>query len=142
MGLLSRLFTKGTNDRPRPITDAEAVKIIRAYGKAIVDRNSAFADLSALPYPKSRIKQALIHGIRTTDDRSFREQLKAAYVTLSEWQPGLGNRAAAGEFTEEELRDPAKAMKRALQDDFLKVPEAVAAEANALLAELKTLGLA
>jgi hypothetical protein len=125
------------------MTDAEAVKIINAYGKAIMDRKTQFGELSDLPYPKERIKQAIIHGIKEGDDPKVREQLKAAYVTLAEWQAEFGSRAGALDFTAEELRDPTKAAAKivTIGDDFVKVPEEVAAEAALLLAELKALAL-
>ena len=126
-----------------PMSDDEAMKIINAYGKTLMERKTAFGGLSALPYPKARIKEALIHGIKETDDSSFREQLKAAYVTLSEWQTGFENRGGAVGLNDDELQDPAQAAARIAADtDFLKVPQEVAAEATALRAELKALKLA
>jgi hypothetical protein len=143
MGIFDRLFGKSANGSTKPMTDDEAMKIINAYGKAMMDRKSTYGDVSALPYSKARIKEALIHGIKEGDDPQFRDQLKAAYVALAEWQPGLGNRRLPGELSDDELRDPARAMARiADSTDFLKIPADVAAEANVLQADLKALGLA
>jgi hypothetical protein len=77
------------------------------------------------------------------DDPKFREQLRASYVALSEWQVGFGGRRSPGELTAEEFGDPAKAMAwiAAAGENFLKVPEEVAAEAALLQAELKALGI-
>jgi hypothetical protein len=143
MGILNRLFGGRSGVEPRGMTDDEAVKIINAYGKAMMDKKSQFGELSDLPYPKTLIKEAIVHGIRVGDNPRFREQLKAAYIALSDWQAGFGSRPGAGELTAEELRDPAKAMARitAMADDFAKVPEEVAAEAALLQAELKALGV-
>jgi len=123
------------------MTDAEAVKIINAYGKALTERKTPFGDLSALPYPKDRIKDAILHGIRQTDDAVFREQLKGAYITLADWQVGFGTRGASAALSEEELKDPMKAMARVSSPDFLSVPNEVAAEAEMLRVELAALGL-
>jgi hypothetical protein len=142
MSIFDRLFRKAAIARSTRMTDDDAMKIINAYGKAMMDRTSAYSEVSALPFPKSRIKEALIHGIKEGDDPKFREQLKAAYVALAEWQAGLGDRRRPGELTPEELADPAKAMAQITADpDWLKVPETVAAEATMLHTELKALGL-
>ena len=142
MSIFDRLFRKAAVARSTRMTDDDAMKIINSYGKAMMDRTSAYGEVSALPFPKSRIKEALIHGIKEGDDPKFREQLKAAYVALAEWQAGLGGRRRPGELTPEELADPAKAMTQIIADpDWLKVPELVAAEATMLHAELKALGL-
>ena len=136
-GIPVNLFHRDEGATSQPMTDAESVEIISAYGKAMLDRNSPYGELSALPYPKDRVKQALIRGIKETRDPKFREQLKGAYVMLSSWQVGGGS----AELTPEELADAKKAMARALQGNFLEIPEKVAVEANALLAELTELGL-
>ena len=88
--------------------------------------------------------EALIHGIKEADDPRFREQLEGAYMSLSEWQVGFGKRRASAELTDEELKDPAKALARitAAAGDFLKVPQEVAVEAAQLQADLKTRELA
>jgi hypothetical protein len=144
MGIFKRLFGQRAKAASSPLTDAEAVKIITAYGKALLDRKSSYGDVSELPYSKERIKEALIIGIQQTRDSKLREQLKGAYVGLAEWQAGFGNRRAARELTGEDLKDPTKAMKRILDGgrDFLKLPEEVAAEAALMVADLKAQGLA
>jgi hypothetical protein len=137
-----------STDRPHaasgPMTNDESVKIISAYGKALMDRKSLYGDISELPYAKERIKEALIHGIKRGDDPKLGEQLKGAYITLSEWQAGFGSRRDAAELTEEDLKDSAKALARiqGSGEDFLKLPEEVAAEAALLMADLKALEIA
>jgi hypothetical protein len=63
---------------------------------------------------------------------------------LAAWQAGLGARRAAAELTNEDLKDPSKAMARILGSggDFLKIPQEIAAEADLLMAELKALEMA
>jgi hypothetical protein len=141
IGIFDRLFRRSANTTSGPMTDDKAIKIINAYGKALMDRKSAYGDVSDLPYAKERIKQAIIHGIRESDDPQFRDQLKGAYITLADWQPGFAARRGAAELTEENLKDPAKAMARiqASGDGFLKLPQEVAAEGELLMADLKAL---
>lgn len=126
------------------MTNEEAMKIINAYGKAMEHNKSQYGDLSELPYTKDRIKEALVHGIKGGADPKVREQLKAAYLMLANWQPGLANRRAPGELTDEELKNPAKAMAaiKAAGEGFLKIPPEVAAETDLLMADLNTLEMA
>jgi hypothetical protein len=100
MRVFDRLFGRTRKTIPGPMTDEEAMKIINAYGKALMDRKSSYGDASELPHAKTRIKEALIHGIKESDDPQFREQLKSAYIALAEWQPGFGSRRVSAEFTE------------------------------------------
>jgi hypothetical protein len=112
MGIFNRLFSRATKATPAPMTDDESIKIINAYGKALMDRKSSYGDVSELPYAKQRIKEAIIHGIKEARDLTFREQLKGAYITLADWQPGFAARRGAAELTQEDLKDPAEAMPR------------------------------
>lgn len=142
MGVFDRLFSRTTKTISGPMTDEKATKIISAYGKMLADRKSSFGDVSELPYAKERIKEALIHGIRTASDPKVRDLLKAGYITLAEFQPGFGNRRSA-ELTADDLKhkDPKTLAARILAkgDDFLKVPEEIAAEAALLMADLEAL---
>ena len=142
--MFNRLFGRTAGAAKDRMTDAESVKIITAYGKALLDRGSSYGDISEPPYAKQRIKDALIIGIKQTRDPKLREQLNGAYIMLAEWQAGFGCRRAVAELTDEELTDPTKAMKRVLDSsgDSLKLHEEVAAEAALLMADLKTQGLA
>ncbi len=143
MGIFDRLFGRATGALPKSMTDNEAMKVINAYGKAIMEKKSVFGDLSALPYPKARIKEAIIHGIKESDDPKFREQLKAAYVALAEWQQGSGDQSGLGDLISDEVADPAKAMARVAADrgGLLRLSEQVAKEATSLHAELQALGI-
>jgi len=76
-----------TQDNDDPTT------IIQDYGDIIV--NSAptpgcVADESKLPYPKEKIKEAIIWGLRNTEDPDAINSLKFGYVQLASWQPGIG----------------------------------------------------
>jgi hypothetical protein len=135
-------FTAEPNAAAVPMSNAEAFTITSAYGTLLADRGTSFGDVRELPYDKERIKQALIHRIRAGKDPKERELLRAAYVMLADFQPGLGNRRSA-ELTADDLKDPSKAAARFLAngDDFTRVSREVAAEAGSLMADLKELDL-
>ena len=71
--------------------EAEDVEsIIQAYGQemeklSLSDKDIPY-DLGLLPFPKSKIKAALLRGIEAVDDPNMIEQLKGGYVSLSDWQ--------------------------------------------------------
>ena len=48
------------------------------------------ADAGKLPYPKEKIKYALIIGLKATDDPKMCEMLKFAFIQLADWQEGIG----------------------------------------------------
>ena len=137
-------YARYTGRKSDPMTDAVAMTIINAYGKALVDRKSSYGDVRELPYAKERIKEAIVHGIKETDDPTFREQLKGAYITLAEWQPGFAARRGAAELTQEDLKDPAKVKARikASGGDFVGIPLEIRDEAELLMADLKARGVA
>jgi hypothetical protein len=141
MSIFDRLFGRAAKTTSGPMTGEEAMKIINAYGNALADRKSSFGDVSELPYDKERIKEALIHWIKVAEDPKVRELLKGSYITLADWQPGFAARRANGELTQEDLKDPTKAMAhiQASGGDFLKLPQEIAAEAELLMADLKAL---
>jgi hypothetical protein len=73
--------------------DEEPVSIVQAYSKVLQDQAPAagcVADLKKLPYPKSKIKAALITVLRMTDDPKIKEALRIGYIYLSSWQDGVG----------------------------------------------------
>ena len=76
MGIFDRLFRRTAKSKSGSIAHDEAIRIINAYAKALADRKSSYGDPSELPYPKERIKQALIYGIQFAEDSAVREHLK------------------------------------------------------------------
>jgi hypothetical protein len=144
MRLFSRLFrsaTTPTATQKAYLSDVQ--NIIVAYGAALMSRRAIVADTSELPYPKHVIKAALIAAIKVTTDVAQREQLKSAFVGLSGWQEGIGTSPQSFEVTKADLDDPISAMHRiaAAGQEFTAIPEKIAAEGEALFAELKALGL-
>jgi hypothetical protein len=57
-------------------------------------------DVDTLPYPKERIKQALLTGIMLTPPGPDREHLKSAFVMLMDWQDSRASDPAADMLTE------------------------------------------
>ena len=49
MSIVNRLFGRNSNKTSGPMTDDEAMKIINAYGKALINRKSSYGELSDLP---------------------------------------------------------------------------------------------
>lgn len=138
MSFLTRIFGRS----PQPTSAGDIQKIVSAYGAAMSSRQSIYSDESELPFPKPAIKSALIAAIKTSDDATMREQLKAAYVMLADWQDGIGPGPHSLEVTAADLADPMAAAKRFTAGASLtEVPARAAAEGQTLLAELKSLGL-
>ena len=88
--------------------------VVHAYDATMAGAQTAVRDIKTLPYPKERIKQALLVTMRLIPPGTVREQLKAGFVMLADWQ------------------DP-KTTKDPVSD--------MLAEGKALLAELQARGL-
>ncbi len=105
-----------------------------------------------MPYPKPVIKAALIAAISATKDAKMREQLKASFVSLADWQEGVGPGPYPFDTTKTKKEDIlsmsdadtlAMAKRIAATDTsaFNKISAKMLAEGQALLDELKALGL-
>jgi hypothetical protein len=113
MGAYSWLQRRRKREAGPPQMSAQEVQqIVNAYGAAMAGRGGVVRDVGTLPYPKERIKRALVTAIKLTPPGAAREQLKSGFVILGDWQD---TRAS----------DPTGAML---------------AEGKALLAELRSLG--
>lgn len=143
--LLDRL--KGTPALSEAMTFDVASQIVREYGAVLEVSSTSLggvADVRELPYPKERIKAALIVALRATTDKKVTEQLKGGYVFLADWQPGVGAEPisygfggmAPGASTEDMALEVA-----AQTDRMTKWAPVIAAESEALKAELQQLGL-
>ncbi len=72
----------------------EMNKIVQDYGSAMVSCGpppGGVADVSKLPYPKSKIKKAIIQALQTVDAPEMATSLKGGYTQLSDWQEGVGD---------------------------------------------------
>jgi hypothetical protein len=94
MRILNWLFARdGKPTREALMSPDEATAIIQRYG-ALLEHGAptpgCVADVAKLPFPKARIKQALLVGLRATGDLSIRKILKVGYLQLADWQEGVG----------------------------------------------------
>jgi hypothetical protein len=81
----------------RRAPDAETV--LQDYGLTLGTRAPQpgyVADVKSLPHPKPRIKEALVVALRSMQDAHMRSQLKKAYVSLADWQEGVGTTRPGG----------------------------------------------
>lgn len=72
----------------------EMNKIVQEYGSAMVNCGpppGGVADASKLPYPKLKIKKAIIQALQLADDPGMATSLKGGYTQLSDWQEGVGD---------------------------------------------------
>jgi hypothetical protein len=108
-------------DKSGSLSLQKAQAIVNAYGAALASKTSRVVDASHLPHPKSRIKAALVVVMQATPEGSMRNLLKAGYVSLANWQDGIGK---GGQLV-----------------DTTEIQQRVAPEAAKLAGELKSLGL-
>ena len=117
-------------------------KVVDDYGAAQMSRKSTFADASELPYPKPVIKTALIAAMLMHKDRKIRELLRSSYVSLADWQEGIGPGPHPLEAAVqiEDIRASVEALCAA-SPSYMEINAKVIAEMHALMAELTELGL-
>jgi hypothetical protein len=89
--VLANLFRKA----PDPETVLQDYGIVLGRG---APEPGYVADTSALPHSKLRIKKALVVALRSMQDPHMRSQLKKAYVSLADWQDGVGATRPGGEL--------------------------------------------
>jgi hypothetical protein len=93
MRFLDKLFGRNAERTDASMSAQRAVEIIQRFGTVLEHEAPApgcVADASKLPFPKDKIRQALIIGLRANSDPKMKEMLKVAYVELANWQVGVG----------------------------------------------------
>ena len=63
--------------------EPEFVRIVQEYGNTLetaAPAPGAIADENQLPYPKQKIKNAIVEALRITDDPQLKEHLKVGYI--------------------------------------------------------------
>ena len=147
MGILKKLFSSGSATTPVTMSGQEAEKIIQAYGAVLQTQAPApgcVVDTIKLPFPKEKIKTALIFGLKGTDDQQTKEMLKIGYIQLAEWQEGVGEIDIGLDLSNMDLNDdPVKLAEQvsAQGSDHEKWQPIVKAEQERLKQELVDLGL-
>ncbi len=151
MGLLDWIFGRTKDNQQHTsagMTHEVAEKIIQDYGvvlESFAPAPGCVADVRNLPHSKERIKQALVLALRLTKEPQMREQLKIGYISLADWQQGVGKGTVGIDLTKMDLDTvPLEMAKRiASQEKAMeKWAPLVKAEQAALKAELQNLGLA
>ena len=89
MGFFGKLFG---GENQAEISFDEAREIVGTYGDVLASGPvpGTVADTAELPYPKDTIKKAILVLLRATKDHAMREHLKSGFVSLADWQPGVG----------------------------------------------------
>lgn len=144
MGFFSRLL----GDRPKPtlFSSTSSNIVVADYGEVLETRAPApgcVADVTELPYQKDEIKRAILMMLGVITDSQLREHLRFAYVSLADWQVGVGTRHLGLDITKIDrnklIDDRAKEVLEKGDEMKMWLP-IIEAERNALLRELKTFG--
>ncbi len=72
----------------------EMNEIVQEYGSTMINCGpppGGVADATKLPYPKWKIKKAIIQALQRADDSEIATSLKSGYVHLSDWQESVGD---------------------------------------------------
>jgi hypothetical protein len=135
MGILKRLFGGGDPTTQSTVPGQEAEKIIQAYGALLQAQPPApgrVADARKLPFPKERIKAALIFGLKATNDQQMN------------WQEGVGENDIGLDLSNEDLYDDPVKLAQKIVDQgsgHKKWQPIIKAEQEKLQKELVDLGL-
>lgn len=161
MKLLNRLFgrTKTEQTASDSLTPAAAAKKILAahtsltqiasdYGAVLASSAApaplCVADAHKLPHPKEDIKKALVYALRIVEDPQMRSALKICYISLANWQEGVGDIDAGIDFTKidphTDIHELAKLMT-SQAPTWENWSLRVSAERESLVRELEKLGL-
>jgi len=122
----------------------EAQAIVNEYDAALASSKALATDAPELPYPKNRIKAALVAAMRATSDASMRDHLKAGCVSLADWQEGVNTDALAFESAAKDLSSDSLKVAKPLAEAapaFMNIQSQIVAEVTRLADELKSLGL-
>jgi hypothetical protein len=155
MGILKRLFGGGKEAVPvevlhtsLPEFQDDPYEVVGNYGSVIEARAktpSFVADESKLPYPKEQIKRAIIEALKINALPQLREHLKTAYLELSMWQKGVGQKDQLWTYDILNMNpnDAPEKLAQQLSDQNIdpKWERVILQENEALKKELEDLGL-
>jgi hypothetical protein len=147
MGLIKNLFGRKKDYSEPSMSLEQATEIVWAYGGVLENSTPApgsVADASRLPYSKPKIKQALIVMLRSSENPRIKEYLKSAYLSLADWQEGVGQANNGCDLSNADHKsDPKKRKKQSLSQakNFEKWYTKAKAEGLQLESELQNLGL-
>ncbi|MFQ5829534.1 MAG: hypothetical protein ACE5JD_10320 [Candidatus Methylomirabilia bacterium] len=144
MGIFSRLF--GDKQKPAPSSSTEPHIVVADFGEVLATRvpvRGSVADVDELPYAKDQIKLATLIMLKVTNDPQLREHLKFAYVSLADWQAGVGPTHKGLDVTKLDRTKSALDLAKevaARGEEMQKWQPIVKAEQEALIGELRKLG--
>lgn len=147
MGILAKLFGRKAAKSDEPMSAQSAVEIIQRFCAVLEHEAPApgcVADASKLPFPKDRIRQALIIGLRASSDSKMKEMLKVAFLELANWQPGVGTSDIGLDTSKLDMAGDVEALARAVLNQTEgqeKWQQEVKAEQAASKRQLEGLGL-
>lgn len=150
MGILKRFFGKQESQpsTPDPKKPLDPFQIIGDFGATIQERaqrSSYVIDESKLPYPKNKIKEAIIVALETNVAPQLMEHLKTAYIELCWWQKGVGPEDklwGPDLLSIDRNQDPVELARQISEQDIdPSWSEKIEAERESLVAELQRCGL-
>ncbi|QYZ66994.1 MAG: hypothetical protein HPY30_13990 [Gammaproteobacteria bacterium (ex Lamellibrachia satsuma)] len=121
--------------------------IVQEYGGVL--ENSAPApgcvsDSKNLPYSKQEIQQALIAALNLSTDPQIKEHLKTGYISLADWQDGVGDSDIGLDVSTLDMSQDTQALAKAVleqSEGSEKWNVLVRQEQEVLKQELQALGL-
>jgi hypothetical protein len=143
MSLFSRIFA---SKRQRTVATITPPNVVVAEFGEILARGpvpGSVADVQSLPYPKEEIKRSIIQILATATDPQLREHLKFAYVSLADWQVGVGPENQGLDVTKIDRVKPIQELLNdigARGEEMNKWQPIVKAEQETLIADLQKLG--
>lgn len=143
MSLFARIFRKKT--KPASARNPPNV-VVADFGECLEKRApvpGSVADVSELPYQKDEIKVAILLMLKAIKDRQLREHLKFAYVSLANWQAGVGAKHQGLDITKLDRSKSALELAKEVvgrHEEMEKWQPKIKAEQEALIAELQQLG--
>jgi hypothetical protein len=143
MGFVSRFFG---NRKPASSSGTPPNVLVADFGEVLATRSpvpGSVADVTELPYPKDEIKRAILVMLAATTDTPLREHLKFAYVSLADWQVGVGSLHQGLDVMKLDRTRPVSDLAKEVVaggEQMQKWQPLAKAEQEALIGELRQLG--
>ena len=143
MSLFSRIFAPKRQRSVVPIAPPNVV--VSEFGEILARGPvpGSVTDVRSLPYPKEEIKRSIIQILATSADPQLHEHLKFAYVSLADWQVGVGPMNQGLDITEIDRSKPVQELLDnigARGEEMSKWQLIVKTGQEALIADLQKLG--
>jgi hypothetical protein len=128
------------------LTPQEAERIVRAYWpimKNAMESGAVVHDVSLLPFPKEKIKQAILIAMANAEGTVRQAHLRLGYIKLGTFQPGASPRGLLQSlkgFATGGMRRRKAPQEREDSEIRTRWDDVVAAEQMQLIEELKVHG--